>query len=54
MAKELVTIHKTNVGGNLLLTLSMSLGVKLKCWYLRAEDENGMNKKSTDMQDIVF
>ena len=49
------TLNKTNVGGKfLLLTLSMSLGVKLKCWYLRAEDENGMNKKSTDMQDIVF
>lgn len=46
--------HTTNVGGNLMLTLSMSLGVKLKCWYLRAEDENGMNKKSTDMEDIFF
>ena len=46
--------HTTNVSGNLMLTLSMSLGVKLKCWYLRAEDENGMNKKSTDKEDIFF
>jgi len=46
--------HTTNVGGNLMLTLPMSLGVKLKCWYLRAEDENGMNKKRTDMEDILF
>jgi hypothetical protein len=46
--------HTTNVGGNLMLTLSMSLGVKLKCWYLRAEDENGMKKKETDMRDILF
>jgi hypothetical protein len=36
-----------------MLTLQMSLGVKLKCWYLRQEDENGM-KKASDLQDIVF
>ena len=46
--------HTTNVNGNLMLTLPMSLGVKLKCWYLRQEDENGMHKKGTDMQDIFF
>ena len=46
--------HTTSVSGNLMLTLSMSLGVKLKCWYLRAEDENGILKKNADIMDILF
>jgi hypothetical protein len=46
--------HTTTIGDNIMLTLPMSLGVKLKCWYLRQEDENGMAKKDTDLQDIVF
>ena len=46
--------HTAVIGDNVVLTLSMSLGIKLGCWYLRAEDENGMNKKETDMQDILF
>lgn len=48
-------IHYTiNANGNLMLTVPMSLGVKLKCWYLRAEDDNGMRKKKTDIEDIRF
>lgn len=41
-----------HVGGNLMLTLSTSLGVKLKCWYFRNEDEHGM-KKASDLEDFV-
>src|SRR2546421_3085571 len=39
---------------NLIPLLSMSLGVKLRCWYLRAEDENGRAKQKIDLQDVVF
>ena len=46
--------HTTIVGDNIMLTLPMSLGVKLRCWYLRQEDENGMRKKGSDLEDIVF
>jgi hypothetical protein len=46
--------HTTIVSDNIILTLPVSLGVKLKCWYLRQEDENGMAKKSSDLRDIVF
>ena len=46
--------HTTIISGNIMLTLPMSLGVKLKCWYLRQEDENGIKKKRSDLQDIVF
>jgi hypothetical protein len=46
--------HTTTVSGNLMPTLSMSLGIKLKCWYLRAEDQNGLDKKKTDMEDVLF
>jgi hypothetical protein len=37
-----------------MLTLSMSLGVKLRCWYLRQDDENGQSKKKSDLLDVVF
>lgn len=46
--------HTVITGGNIMMTLPVSLGVKLKCWYLRQEDENGMRKKRSDLQDIVF
>jgi|ERR1700722_5013015 hypothetical protein len=46
--------HTAVIGSNTMLTLSMSLGVKLKCWYLRQEDENGMAKKKSDLQDVLF
>ena len=46
--------HTAVVGNNIMLTLPVTLGVKLHCWYLRAEDENGLKKKSSDLQDIVF
>src|SRR5271170_783142 len=45
--------HTAIIGGNTMLTLSMSLGVKLRCWYLRQDDENGLSKKS-DLLDVVF
>jgi hypothetical protein len=46
--------HTAIIDGNIMLTLPMSLGVKLKCWYLRQEDENGIAKKRSDLWDIVF
>jgi hypothetical protein len=46
--------HTVIVGNNIMLTLPVSLGVKLHCWYLRAEDENGIAKKKSDLRDIVF
>ena len=46
--------HTAIIDGNIMLTLPMSLGVKLKCWYCRQEDDNGMRKKASDLQDIVF
>jgi len=42
------------VDGNLMLSLSMSLGVKLRCWYLRVENVNSMSKQRSDLEDIVF
>lgn len=32
----------------------MSLGVKLRCWHLRADDSNGTAKQKTDLQDVIF
>lgn len=46
--------HTAITDGNIMMTLPVSLGVKLKCWYLRQEDDNGMRKKGSDLQDIVF
>lgn len=46
--------YTVNIGGVTMLTLPVGLGVKLKCWYSRAEDENGMRKKDLDMEDILF
>src|SRR6266516_2711096 len=46
--------HTVITSGNIMLTLPMSLGVKLRCWYRRQEDENGMKKKRSDIQDIIF
>ena len=46
--------HTAIIGDNTMLTLPVSLGVKLKCWYLRQEDRNGLRKKASDLQDIVF
>lgn len=42
------------VDGNLMLSLSMSLGVKLRCWYLRVENVNSMSKQRSDLEDVVF
>jgi hypothetical protein len=44
--------HTAIIGGNTVLTLSMSLGVKLRCWYLRQDDENGLSKKRSDLLDV--
>jgi hypothetical protein len=46
--------HTDHISGNLLPSLTMSLGVKIRCWYLRAEDDNGAAKRETDLQDVVF
>jgi len=46
--------HTAITGGNIMMTLPVSLGVKLRCWNLRQEDENGMAKKRSDLRDIVF
>ena len=46
--------HTVIIGDNIMLTLPMSLGVKLRCWYLRQEDENGVAKKISDLRDILF
>ncbi|KAI9868623.1 MAG: hypothetical protein M1813_004473 [Trichoglossum hirsutum] len=46
--------YTVNTDGITMLTLPVSLGVKLKCWYSRAEDENGMKKKDLDIEDILF
>jgi len=46
--------HTITISGNIMLTLPTSLGVKLRCWYLRQEDENGVIKKRSDLHDIVF
>lgn len=46
--------HTDKVSNTLIPSLSMSLGVKLRCWYLRAEDQNGMLKKASDLEDVVF
>jgi hypothetical protein len=48
--------HTTFVAdfGVLVPTLSMSLGIKLKTWYLRSESCAGNNKDQSDLSDIVF
>ncbi len=40
--------------GVLVPTLSMSLGIKLKTWYLRSESCAGNNKDQSDLYDTVF
>lgn len=35
-------------------SLALSLGLKIRCWYLRNEDTQGERKKLTDMFDIRF
>ncbi|KAI9772383.1 MAG: hypothetical protein M1839_002462 [Geoglossum umbratile] len=46
--------YTTVVGGITMLTLPVNLAVKIRCWYSRAEDENGLRKKRTDLEDILF
>jgi hypothetical protein len=46
--------HTVIAGGIVMPTLSLSLGIKLRCWFSRAEDENGCQKRMTDLKDIVF
>ncbi|KAH0556708.1 hypothetical protein GP486_005500 [Trichoglossum hirsutum] len=46
--------HVATTDGITMLTLPVSLGVKLGCWHSRAEDENGESKKQSDLEDIVF
>ncbi|KAN0067926.1 hypothetical protein V8E54_013854 [Elaphomyces granulatus] len=43
-----------DVSGNLIPTLSMSLGIKLRCWYLRSDDDYGLAKRVSDLQDVIF
>jgi hypothetical protein len=32
----------------------MSLGIKLRCWYLRSDDDYGLAKRVSDLQDVIF
>jgi hypothetical protein len=32
----------------------MSLGIKMKCWYLRSDSEPGRIKQQSDIYDIGF
>ena len=46
--------YTTVVGGITMLTLPVNLTVKIRYWYTRAEDENGLRKQRTDLEDILF
>jgi len=37
--------HTVIASGSVMPTLSLSLGIKLSCWYHRAEDENGSQRE---------
>lgn len=51
---EQIQEHIESVEGIQMLKLDFALAVKVKCAYLRAEDENGMRKQESDFKDAVF
>ncbi|OAX80514.1 hypothetical protein ACJ72_05153 [Emergomyces africanus] len=51
---ENVQPHLLNIRGIRILKLDYTLAMKIKCFYLRQDDENGREKRSTDIQDVKF
>jgi len=36
------------------LDFPISLGVKIRCWFLRSDSEQGIQKQESDLEDIDF
>lgn len=43
-----------SVGGIRIPNLEYALAMKIKCFYLRQDDENGQNKRRGDIFDVEF
>lgn len=46
--------HVSRVNGIPLPNLDYALAIKVKCFYLRADNENGKQKRASDIEDVRF
>lgn len=54
LSYEQVHEHVEAIRGIRLLKPDFALAVKVKCSYLRQEDANGIEKRSSDLTDAMF
>ncbi|KAK2802646.1 hypothetical protein FQN50_007254 [Emmonsiellopsis sp. PD_5] len=51
---EQASQHCLSVEGVSILKLDYSLAMKIQCFYLRQDDENGREKRTSDINDVRF
>ncbi|KAK2750067.1 hypothetical protein FQN57_004559 [Myotisia sp. PD_48] len=59
LAVEMVTFehasqHSISINQIRIPRLDYSLGMKIQCFYLRQDDENGVSKRKSDLEDIKY
>jgi len=52
--QDLEPFTVTILGGIRTLDYPISLGIKIRCWYMRSETGPGLLKKESDLMDIAF
>jgi len=52
--EDLEPFTTTILDGVKALDLPIALGIKIRCWYMRGDDDHGLRKQRSDLEDIAF